>query len=232
MKFRSLYLFAVAFMVHQTAFTQTITAIDQLPVNMVVAPADTSKPLVLYITGDGGWNKFSKKLSTALAAKGYPVIALNARDYFWKKKTAAQTSFDAANLLRNYQKIWNRKKIILVGYSFGADVMPFVYNLLPADLSAAVIHINLLSPSPNTDFEVHISVLMGAGFSGGESVAAAINKITGKPLTLIFGADESNFPLNQLKNKNYVTIRLEGGHHYDGDEAKLCDTILQKVKKY
>jgi type IV secretory pathway VirJ component len=213
----------------QPVFSQSTPGLDKLPINIVTAINDTSKPLVMYITGDGGWNKFSKNLSSILAAKGYPVIALDARDYFWKQKTAAQTSFDVARLIRNYQKIWNRKKIILVGYSFGADVMPFVYNLLPADLSATVVNINLLSPSPNTDFEIHLSVLLGAGFSGGEMVVTAVNKITTKPLTLVFGADENNFPLSQLRNKNFVTIRLEGGHHYDGDEVKLCDTILQHL---
>jgi type IV secretory pathway VirJ component len=215
----------------QPVFSQSTTGLDKLPINIVTAINDTSKPLILYITGDGGWNKFSKNLSTALAAKGYPVIALDARDYFWKKKTAPQTSFDAARLIRNYQKIWNRKKIILVGYSFGADVMPFVFNLLPADLSTAVVNINLLSPSTNTDFEIHLSVLLGAGFSGGEMVVTAVNKITTKPLTLIFGADENNFPINQLKNRNFMIIRLEGGHHYDGDEVKLCETILSHLPK-
>jgi type IV secretory pathway VirJ component len=215
----------------QPVFSQSTPGLDKLPVNIVTAINDTSKPLVMYITGDGGWNKFSKNLSIALAAKGYPVIALDARDYFWKKKTAAQTSFDVAQLIRNYQKIWNRKKIILVGYSFGADVMPFVYNLLPADLSAAVANINLLSPSPNTDFEIHLSVLLGAGFSGGEMVVSAVNKITTKPLTLVFGAEENNFPINQLKNHNFVNVRLEGGHHYDGDEVKLCETILLHLPK-
>jgi type IV secretory pathway VirJ component len=215
----------------QPVFSQSTPGLDKLPINIVTAINDTSKPLVMYITGDGGWNKFSKNLSIALAAKGYPVIALDARDYFWKKKTAAQTSFDVAQLIRNYQKIWNRKKIILVGYSFGADVMPFVYNLLPADLSAAVANINLLSPSPNTDFEIHLSVLLGAGFSGGEMVVSAVNKITTKPLTLVFGAEENNFPINQLKNHNFVNVRLEGGHHYDGDEVKLCETILLHLPK-
>jgi type IV secretory pathway VirJ component len=231
MKFRSLCSFACYLMITQTALTQNITSIDRLPVNITTAAADTSKPLVLYITGDGGWNKFSKNLSTALAVNGYPVIALDAREYFWKKKTAAQTSFDVSILIRKYQKIWNRKRILLIGYSFGADVMPFVYNLLPADLTTAVININLLSPSLNTDFEVHIAVLLGAGFSGGESVVSAINKINNKPLTLIFGTDENNFPVSQLKNKSFATMRLDGGHHYDGDEVKLCETILAHLPK-
>jgi len=187
--------------------------------------------LVLYITGDGGWNKFSKSLSQALAGKGYPVVSLNAKEYFWKKKTAAQTASDISGLIRAYQRTWNRKKIILIGFSFGADVIPFVFNHLPADLSAQVVNISLLSPAPYTDFEIHISVMLGRGFYGGESVVSAINKITTKPLTIILGKGENDFPLTQLKIKNYVSIVLDGGHHYDGDEIKLCNTIILYIPK-
>ena len=124
-----------------------------------------------------------------------------------------------------------RKKIMLIGYSFGAGVMPFVFNLLPADASAQIVNSSLLSPGTHTGFEIHLSVMPGAGFSGGESVVAAINKITAKPLTLIFGEGENSFPLNHLKNKNYVSIILKGGHYYDGDEAKLCNTVILQIPK-
>lgn len=226
-----IYFLLFTLIMMQYSFAQNATGIERLPVNIIPAASDTSKPLVLYITGDGGWNNFSKNLSQALAGKGYPVVSLNANDYFWKKKTAAQTASDITRLIRTYQRIWNRKKIMLIGYSFGADVMPFVFNLLPVDLSAQVINISLLSPTAYTDFEIHISVMLGAGFPGGEMVVSAINKITTKPLTLIFGNGENDFPLNQLKIKNYVSVRLEGGHHYDGDEAKVCNTIILHIPK-
>lgn len=225
-----IYPLLYTFLMAQHPFAQNVAGVEKLPVNIVAAAVDTSKPLVMYITGDGGWNKFSKNLSWSLAAKGYPVVALNANDYFWKKKTAVQTSADISHLIRTYQRIWNRKKILLLGYSFGADVMPFVFNLLPAEIKALVVNISLLSPATHTDFEIHLSVMLGAGTGKGESVVSEINKITTKQLTLIFGNGENDFPLNQLKIKNYVSIRLDGGHHYDGDEDKVSNTIIQHAR--
>jgi len=212
-------------------YAQNPSPLEQLPVNIVPAAGDSTKPLVLYITGDGGWNKFSKNLSQAFADKGYPVVALNAKEYFWKKKPPTQAATDITSLIKAYQVKWKRKKIILLGYSFGADVMPFVFNLLPTDLSTLVANVNLLSPSPFTDFEIHILGMIGAGSSAGESVAHEINKISAKPITFIFGSEENSFPINQLTIKNYTNLRLEGGHHYDGDELKLCNTILFHVPK-
>lgn len=215
----------------QRAAAQSPTGTAQLPVNIITSITDSTKPLVLYITGDGGWNRFSRTLSTAFARNGYPVVALNAKDYFWKKKAVAQVSTDVTHLIKTYQATFKRSKVILIGYSFGADVLPFVYNNLPAGLRSQVVNINLLSPSNYTDFEVHILGLFGASASSGQSVATEINKITTKPLTLIFGKGESDFQLSQLKIKNFTHVILDGGHHYDDNEIKVCDTIIQHMPK-
>ena len=230
MKIKIISFWILTIFFRQEAIAQNANNTGDLPVNIVNAVTDTSKPFVIYITGDGGWNKFSKTLAATLAGKGYPVVALNAEKYFWDKKTPTQTAADITNLITVYQRIWKRKNVLLVGYSFGADVLPFVYNQLSKDLASQILNISLLSPSPKTDFEIHIMVMLG-GSSGGESVATAINKITSKPLTLIFGEDENRFPLNELTIKNYTSLKLAGGHHYDDDEIAVCNSILMHIPK-
>lgn len=226
---------SIFFLIIGSVFTnpsvaQSVNDISDLPVNTINTVNDTSKPLVIYITGDGGWNKFSKNLATSLAGKGYSVVSLNAAKYFWAKKTPVKTATDISRLITYYQRSWKRKNILLVGYSFGADVMPFVYNLLSKEQASQVININLLSASAKTDFEIHLMVMLG-GSSEGESVTAAINKIAKKPLTLIFGEDENDFPAKELTIKNYTIIKLSGGHHYDGDEETVANSILKQVSK-
>ncbi len=210
-------------------FAQNINSLNDLPLNIVNTTGnDTSKSLVMYLSGDGGWNTFSKNLTQKFAEKGYPVVSLNSKKYFWDKKTPEQTAADVTKIITTYQKIWNRKKVLLVGYSFGADVTPFFYNHLSKQLSDQIENISLLSPSKNTDFEIHILDMFG-GSSGDQSVADAINKISGKPVILIFGEDENNFPLNKLTIKNFVSVKLTGGHHYDGDEETVCNTLLKYI---
>src|SRR5690348_12054349 len=63
----------------------------------LTAPGD--KPLLFYITGDGGLNSFSSGLCSTLNKQGYDVIALNARKYFWSKKTTQQATADIENFL-------------------------------------------------------------------------------------------------------------------------------------
>jgi type IV secretory pathway VirJ component len=71
--------------------------------------------------------------------------------------------------------------------------------------------------------------MFGLGKSEGESVPAEINKIS-KPITIIIGDDENEFPFDQLTIKNKQVIKMPGGHHYDGDVNALCKQIVQQVK--
>ena len=150
--------------------------------------------------------------------------------YFWDKKTAQKTATDISKLIHTYQMLWKKKKVLLVGYSFGADVMPFVYNNLDKSLQAEIINISLISPSAKTDFEIHLMVMLGSR-GGGESVPEAINKISNKLITLLFGNDENEFPIKELTIRNYVSVKLTGGHHYDGDEANVVDAVLKEAHK-
>ncbi len=52
-----------------------------LPLSMYTS-ADTTKPLIFYISGDGGFNKFSTSFMEALNKQGYAVAGLDAKDYF------------------------------------------------------------------------------------------------------------------------------------------------------
>jgi type IV secretory pathway VirJ component len=202
--------------------------ISKLPINAVASNSDPQKPFILYISGDGGWNKFSQKFVQTMAEHGYPTLSFNAAKYFWQKKSPEQAAADVSGLIKAYMKQWNRKEVILAGYSFGADVMPFIYTRLPGEISTAVKNVVLLSPSPNADFEIHLIVLLG-GKSNGPSVPAEINKITGKPILIVLADDDKDFPLNQLTIKNYSTIKLPGGHHYDGDVISVCAAIASKL---
>lgn len=198
----------------------------KIPINALSAAADASKPMILYVTGDGGWNSFSSALGANFAAKGYPVASLNTKSFFWKKKTPQQVGLAVATMIKNYAQSWNKTKVLLVGYSFGADVLPFVYQNLPQNMKDMVHGLVLLSPSGTTDFEVHLTY----AFSGSEpNSAITLNSIAGKKITILTGSDEKEFPFTKLSNKNYTHLTLPGGHHYDGDEKIVAEYVLKGI---
>lgn len=204
------------------------TNISKLPVTVkvpsVVMP---DRPIVFFITGDGGMKKFSLDMVNTFAGRGYPVIGLNTLKYFWNKKTPQQAAADVGALLQYYSSQWNNHSFILVGYSMGADVLPFIYQHLPANFQSQTKHLVFMSPSSSTDMEVHISDMLGKTSTPGTmSVPGAMNAITGKPLLLVFGQDEKDFDLRSLTISNYHHIILPGGHHYNEDAQGVVQQIL------
>jgi len=221
-----LFSFGLFLFLSAKSFPQTKK--DALPVS-VFKGNDTTKPVLFYISGDGGWNTFSNAFVRNLNVKGYEIVGLDAREYFWHKKDAARTAKDMSSIISNHIKGMKSKSFILIGYSFGADVMPFVVTHSDAGVMDNLKYTILMSPSSKTDFEVHVSELLGIGSCGGESVPAEINKIS-KPVLFVFGDKEDNFPIKDIRIKNYKTEKLPGGHHYDGDPAAVCNTILPYIK--
>jgi len=165
----------------------------------------------------------------ALNKEGYAVIGLNAKQYFWNQKKPQEAANAIEAAISESNKEWKKKNIVLIGYSFGADVAPFMLTRFSAAISPKISHLILLSPSTKTDFEIHVLQMLGWGKDAGESVPAEINKLAG-PVTIITGDDENEFPFNQLKIKNKQLIKMPGGHHYDGNISALCKQVTQHAQ--
>ena len=58
---------------------------DKLPLKEWNSTAD--KPLIFYVTGDGGYTDFSENICTAINKTGYKITALNSKSYFDDQKT-------------------------------------------------------------------------------------------------------------------------------------------------
>lgn len=188
------------------------------------------KPLIFYITGDGGFNKFSTALCESLNKKGYDVFALDAKSYFYNKKTPEQTAFDVRSYLNKKIAVRNNKQIALIGYSFGADVLPFVLNRLPKNIFDNITASFLMACSGTTDFEIHWFDIFGGNKKRNMDVVSEINKLTIENIVIINGSDEQDLQLNKISLKKYTHEVLPGGHHFDGDTEEITTVIMNHIK--
>ena len=103
----------------------------QIPV--VEVPAGQAKDTVtLFLSGDGGWRDLDRDVAGEMAKIGYPVVGIDTLRYYWQHKSPEQSALDLAELMQHYRQKWGTKRFILTGYSFGADVLPAIYNRLAA----------------------------------------------------------------------------------------------------
>ncbi len=205
--------------------------LSDLPLVLFNAPAaNMGKTLVVYISGDGGDNSFSKDFCKQWSNKGSDVILFNSRKYFWSKKTPEKTAADVERIIRHYRQIKKRDKILLIGYSFGADVLPFVVTRLPTELSASINNIVLMSPAKINDFEVHLSGLLGVTPKNGFGVVDEINRMKGTPVLIVQGINEEDrISAAAIKIPKHKFLMIEGGHRYESMTGNLVDHILQNL---
>ena len=84
------------------------------------------------------------------------IVGIDSLRYFWSERRPDAAAADLSRIIAHYGEAWGRRRIILVGYSFGADALPFLYNRLPEADRQAVARISLLALSRSADFEVHV----------------------------------------------------------------------------
>ncbi|TDG35935.1 hypothetical protein EZJ43_11320 [Pedobacter changchengzhani] len=187
---------------------------------------NSSLQLLFYVSGDGGWNSFSQKLCEELSQKGYAVVCLDAKKYFWEQKTPEKFAQDASEILGYYLKLWNKDAFSIVGYSFGADAVAFLPNRISKYLQNKLKSNVLLIPSPTTNLEVKVSDMFGFGTDDGKyKILAEINKIQ-PPVLCIFAKDDENSLATQIKgDAGLKKIFLPGSHKFDNEVKKVVQTV-------
>ena len=118
--------------------------------------------LAIIFSGDGGWRDLDRSIAAKLQSKGVSVIGWDSLRYFWSHKTPDQIARDLGAVIDTYAARWGASKVALVGYSFGAGVLPFAYDRLPPEAKARVVQLSLLGLESAADFEISMMGWLGA----------------------------------------------------------------------
>lgn len=204
---------------------------DELGLTLYPAQGASDAPMVVFLSGDGGWAPLDRGVSQALQRHGLPVVGWSSLHYYWHAKTPALARADLIRLLRHYGPLWQRPRWLLIGFSFGAELVPFMIQGLPDDLRQQLVGAAMLSPSVTSDFEIHVSDLMRSHQGGRYNVLAAARAIHDVPLLCLQGRDDHSRDrlCPHLTQPNVTTLTLTGGHHFQDDYPLLTRTILQAL---
>lgn len=129
---------------------------------MVEVPAgQTTDTVTLFLSGDGGWRDLDRDVAGEMAKLGYPVVGIDTLRYYWQHKTPEQSAADLSELMQHYRQKWGTKRFVLTGYSFGADVLPAIYNRLPVEDQQRIDAVMLLAFARSGSFEIEVEGWLG-----------------------------------------------------------------------
>jgi len=116
--------------------------------------------------------------------------------------------------------------VIVVGYSFGADVAAFLVNRLAREAKSRVAGVVLLGPSDTAAFEFHVASWLGAGGDPRYRTVPEIDRLP-VPVTCVFANDEPDSVCRALKGPRVRPVAVGSGHHFGGEYDRLVELILK-----
>ena len=202
-------------------------ALADLP--LVEVRAATSSPtFAVMLSGDGGWAGLDKNVAAALAKQGVDVVGLDSLRYFWSARNPQSLANDVDRVVRYYAAHWQKTGVVLIGYSQGADVLPFAINRLPPASRQLVTYAVLMGLGTNASFEFHLGNWLG-GEKGAIPIKPEASKLQPYKTLCIYGADEKDSLCPKLAPGSVEAHVMTGGHHFDGAYVDLASLILERV---
>ncbi len=204
--------------------------VADLHLTSIAAAAGSASPyFAVFLSGDGGWVALDRGVSKELAQHGIPVVGWDSLKYFWSPRTPDGIAHDLDRVVRHFAAQWHKSRVLLVGYSQGADTMPFMVNRIPAATRDMVGLTALIGLSDNAVFHIHVSNLLGN--ARGIPTAPELAHWSGPPYLCICGEKDRDAACEQLTGPGGSVIKMRGGHHFDGKYAQIGQEILSRLPK-
>jgi type IV secretory pathway VirJ component len=189
--------------------------------------------LAVLLSGDGGWRDIDKSIGEILQKEGIAVVGVDSLRYFWSTKEPEVIASDITRIIAHYTKLWGAKRVAVMGYSLGADVIPFAWQKFPPTMQKQINLIALLGLEPTADFEISVAGWLGVASSSDVDLKPYLPALPMEKTMCFYGEDEVTdgetacvFP-EMAKATN---IKRPGGHHFDGNYEPVARMILDRLK--
>lgn len=209
-------------------------SVSGLPLHEVAGAGPGGDRLALLLTGDGGWAGIDKDIARTLADSGIAVVGLDLATYLHVRRTPAEVAHDAARILTHYLAAWDRRRIVVVGYSRGAEIAPFLVRRLPDSLQARIDLVAMLGLATRAGFHVTmLDLLKSTSNPKDPPVEPEIQALAEAriPMLCVYGAEEAESYCRDAPEGLMTRIGKSGGHHFDGDHHALARDILAALPR-
>ncbi|WP_049622633.1 AcvB/VirJ family lysyl-phosphatidylglycerol hydrolase [Frateuria defendens] len=220
-----------------------------LPVPPGVAPPPGQGDiLTVFMSGDGGWRDLDQQLGRHINAHGIPVVGISALEYYWHGGSAERTARELDALIDANLASQHKQRLWLIGFSFGADILPTVIERLKPGNRARIAQLVLLSPSTDLNFEIELEGYMQQRLGWLQSLLKSIQErikpvphyparppllaLDGHPpVACYYGEEEADDSICAEPGlPAWIAVhRMEGDHHMGGDYDVLAREMIAGI---
>jgi type IV secretory pathway VirJ component len=207
-------------------YAQTLQPTRKLPIIERKSEGD-SDFYIIFLTGNGGWKNLAQFVTNYLNSKNVSVVAINTKKYLWSEKEPAQIACDLETLIDRFNDKWRQTKVVLLGYSMGAEVLPFAVNCMEEKYRNALNDIIMIGPWQKATFKVNLLDYV-MEVNKGTDIYSELLKMKRKMGYVI--CDDNDISICHKGLDGVIDHDLlGGGHHFGGDYASLSELIGRRL---
>jgi type IV secretory pathway VirJ component len=182
---------------------------------------------IIFLTGNGGWRDLAQSVTRYINSKNIPVLAINIKKYLWTEKGPAQIACDLERLIDLYNEKWNKTKVVFLGYSMGAEVIPFAVNCMDDNYINLLSDIILIGPWQKATFKINLLDYF-MEVNKGADIYTELLKLKTEAVYII--CDDNEISICQKGLDGLIDHNsMGGGHHFGGDYAALSKLIGKRL---
>jgi type IV secretory pathway VirJ component len=186
---------------------------------------------VVFLSSDMGLNVgMGGQIADRIAADGLPVVGVNSLTYFRHQRTPGEATALIEDAMRRALARPGVDSLVLIGQSFGADMLQASFPDLPAAYRDKVLLAILVVPPDTTMYRASPAEIFDFG-QRGIPAAARARRLTDVPLLCVQGAQEDDSLCPALTMPNVTRVALPGGHMLNFDPDRLYAAIAPELRR-
>lgn len=182
-------------------------------------------PVAILLSGDMGFKVgMGPRVAQRLVNDGVAVLGVNSLTYFRVARTPQQATALLVAAIHRALAIDPGARLMLIGQSYGADMLHVGLAGLPAPLRQHIALVALVVPGATVENRASPSEILTFAMAETDALPTA-RQLDWAPLLCIYGVKEASSLCPLLHQPNAHVVALPGGHPLRGDANALYHAI-------
>jgi type IV secretory pathway VirJ component len=201
-----------------------------VPVAARAAPSPRHAGLAaVVVSGDMGFKiGMGRKIAERLSADGIPVLGVNSLVYFRQKRSPEEARALIEDAVRRGLAYGHGRKLLLIGQSYGADMVHVGLTGLPPALRAKLAMVALMVPTDTVIYQASPWETLDLVPADAPAIDTA-RKLDWIPTLCVQGVKEEDSLCPLLHQPNVRRVAMPGGHPLKGDADGLYRHLIAAV---
>ena len=183
-------------------------------------PAYRAEPggtVAILWSGDMGFNVgMGPRVAAKLIDDGVPVVGVNSLNYFRTTRRPIEATALLEHALTQARLINPQAHILLIGQSYGADMLHVALAHLPIADRRAIGMVALVVPGATVEYRASPAEIFTFAMAESDALPTA-RQLVWTPALCIYGQEETDSLCPLLHQPNVRSIALPGGHRLNRD---------------